>query len=562
METDFTYGKGMVLKHIGVGSILGVFVVALLMGCSGRQEYEKPAEKPMFIDEWKEKAEASPGYSPGREKSRTSLRKTKQSHDPAKVAKPTAPSIKAAWKKPLPTDEINMKMHDVHIAVLLKALARIANQNIMINDNVKGTASINIKSAPWNQVFEGILKTNGLDYKWERDIIRIVTVEDLRTELELQKETQSYELRLQEFKRDMNSLRIVNEPMVTRVIPINYSDLESMKETVEVVLSARRAAAEAEAGDEAGGGPEGEVMMDEHSHSLVIHARTSDMENLESLIVSLDKPTPQIRIEAHVVEATQKTARDLGVQWGGLYLNASGNNFNWVGAQAADTGQTLYDSSANPNFLQPSTDNIVESIPAKLIEGAAGALAYQYQKAGIGVLSVQLKALQEDGELNILSSPSITTVDNQLAWIEAGKEYPYQTVEDGEVKIEFKDAVLRLDVTPHVIDNRILRLKIETKNDELDFTTTTSFGQPAITTKKAVTTVFLYDGQTTVIGGLSKKNISNIEAGVPGLKEVPMLGFLFKGESKSKEFQDLLIFITPYILKERIAVGGPQEPVQ
>ena len=221
MKTDFTFGKGMVQKHIIVGSILGAFVVALLMGCSGRQEYEKPAEKSMFIDEWKEKAEASQGYSPGREKSRASLRETDQTHDPAKIVKPTAPPIKGAWKKPLPSDEINMRMHDVHIAVLLKALARIANQNIMINDNVKGTASINIKSAPWNQVFEGILKTNGLDYKWERDIIRIVTVDDLRTELELQKETQSYELRLQEFKRDMNSLRIVNEPRVTRVIPIN-----------------------------------------------------------------------------------------------------------------------------------------------------------------------------------------------------------------------------------------------------------------------------------------------------------------------------------------------------
>jgi type IV pilus assembly protein PilQ len=167
---------------------------------------------------------------------------------------------------------------------------------------------------------------------------------------------------------------------------------------------------------------------------------------------------------------------------------------------------------------------------------------------------MQLSALQEEGKLNILSSPSITTLDNQPASIESGREVPFQTVVySGNVatpSIEYKKAVLSLKVTPHTIDRNMLRLNIVTHKDELDFSNTVG-GNPTIITKNAETNVILYDGQTMVIGGLSKETATDTESGVPFLKDIPLLGRLFKSTGKSSNMEEVLIFITPQILKEK-----------
>ena len=169
--------------------------------------------------------------------------------------------------------------------------------------------------------------------------------------------------------------------------------------------------------------------------------------------------------------------------------------------------------------------------------------------------------LQEEGKLNILSSPSITTLDNQKAIIESGTEVPYQTVEDGEVKIEYKKAVLSLEVTPHVIEGETLKLNIRTTKDELDFASSVG-GQPAINTKKAETNVILLDGQTTVIGGLNKEKVDDSESSVPLLSKIPLLGYFFKGTSEINEMDDVLIFITPHILKERVLAESQDETIE
>jgi type IV pilus assembly protein PilQ len=141
-------------------------------------------------------------------------------------------------------------------------------------------------------------------------------------------------------------------------------------------------------------------------------------------------------------------------------------------------------------------------------------------------------------------------LDNQSATIESGDEIPYQTTEDGEVKIEYKKAVLRLKVTPHVIEGETLKLNIETSKDEINFSRTV-MGNPTIITKKAETNVVLFDGQTTVIGGLNKETNSNAETGVPGLMNIPILGWMFRGKEKTNKMEEVLIFITPHILKQR-----------
>jgi type IV pilus assembly protein PilQ len=173
-----------------------------------------------------------------------------------------------------------------------------------------------------------------------------------------------------------------------------------------------------------------------------------------------------------------------------------------------------------------------------------------YEKIGEHLLYTQLSALEEEGKLNILSKPSITTMDHRTAIIESGKEVPFQTVEEGEVSVEFKKAVIKLEVIPHVVDEKTLRLEILTHKDELDWSQTVA-GNPTIITKNAETNVILFDGQTTVIGGLNKEKLIQSEAGVPLLKDIPAVGQLFRNNRNSSDMEELLIFITPHILNTK-----------
>jgi type IV pilus assembly protein PilQ len=176
------------------------------------------------------------------------------------------------------------------------------------------------------------------------------------------------------------------------------------------------------------------------------------------------------------------------------------------------------------------------------------ALGLVYQNIGDALLSAQLTALQDQGKLNILSSPSITTLDNQTAFIESGEDIPFQTVEDGEVNVQFKKAVLSLKVIPHVIDDKTLKMYINVHKDEADFSRTV-LGNPTILTKNAETNVIQFNGQTIVIGGLNKETTTRSDTGVPYLQDVPGLGYLFKRKGSEDRLEDLLIFITPHILQ-------------
>ena len=418
----------------------------------------------------------------------------------------------------LPTTPVTMKMHDIDVTVLLRALAKAADQNIMINEKVKGKANININRAPWDQVFKGLLRTHGLTYSWEGDILRIMTLEDMEQDIKR-------ESRKKDFK--------LVAPIVTRVVKINYADAAKLKTNLEKFLSLN-----------VEGKPIGSIMVDDHTNSLIIQAIQTDIGDILPIIAELDRPTPQILIEAHIVEATKDTARDLGIQWGGLY-RPGGNHWLTPGASGSGTTGDTIGTPVDP------TSGFMTNFPAAGVTGDLGmTIGFVSQNIGRYILNVQLSALQKEGKLNILSNPSITTLDNQKAIIESGKEVPYQTVEDKEVKIEYKKAVLSLEVTPQVIDGKTLKMKIFTKKDELDFANAVQ-GQPAINTKKAETNVLLFDGQTTVIGGLSKETTSKGESGVPAVMDTPLFGWLFKSDSKSTAMEDLLIFITPHILQER-----------
>ncbi len=497
--------------------IFSIFFAVLIAGCAT----QKKEKSNLFFDEWKVRAQESKGFSP-------SARKIDRALSPKKAKVASGSGLLAENKKPLPKKKITMKMNDIEVSVLLRALSRVANQNIMLNEKIKGKININITKAPWDQVFKSILRTHGLTYAWEGDIIRIMTNEDM--ENELKRESQ---------KRD---LRII-EPFITQIVHINYSEAAKLRENLEKFLTLNK-----------DGKPLGSVLVDEHTNSLIIQSIGNDLNRILSVVEKLDRPTAQILIEAHIVETTSDTARQLGVQWGGLGYGTSSGDNHWLGAGGDTYDTSLIQSSTDPNPGQPWTHlpgigNMI-NFPATLENTAGMTLGYMFENIGRGLLSVQLSALQTEGKLNILSSPSITTLENQSAIIESGSRVPIQTVEDGDVEIRYEDAVLKLEVTPYVIDKTNLKLKILTNKDELDFTRTVA-GNPTIITKKAETNVILSNGQTTVIGGLSKETASESESGVPLFKDIPGLGWLFRSRGKSKSMEEVLIFITPYILEER-----------
>jgi len=489
------------------------FLLSLLSGCAHKQD---ETETDQFFKQWKTTAEKSKGYSPQTRKRTIKL-------PPRVLTVKEAEKQKTEKEKPLPAKKITMRMHETDVTVLLRALTRAVGLNLVVNENVKGTVNIDVKDASWDQVFLSILNTQGLSYAWDGDIIRIVTHEDINRDLErLTTE--------QKIKAQTKDGELV-EPLITQVIAVEFADANKLQESLSMFLSEKEK-------DQ----PIGSVMVDEHTNSLIIQAIYSDLERMIPLILELDKPTPQVLIEAHIVEAAKGVSMELGVQWGGLYN--SGDLWITPGANSSGVlGNTLSDGGIDP------TSGPVSNFPSEsIVPGLTLGLALE--DVGGSILAAQLSALQQEGKLNILSSPSITTLDNQEAIIESGSEVPYQTVVDGDVNVEYKDAVLSLIVTPHVIGDNILKLNIKTKKDELDFTNAVR-GQPAVNTKRASTNVLLYDGQTTVIAGLSKENSEKIDSGVPWLKDIPILGYLFKGKEDRDGLEELLIFITPHILGEQ-----------
>lgn len=497
-------------KWIGIFCLM--LMAAWLGGCSDKKDL-KDIQDP-FYEQWRVKAEEAKGNSPVEPPPVDEKPFEIVSRDPAAREEIEVP-------RSLPNRKISMKMNNIDVAVLLRALARAADQNIILNEKVTGKININIHEAPWDEVFLSILQTHGLSYAWQGNIIRIMTTEDM--DVDLLSRSRKRELKLA-------------QPPLTRIVAVKFSDAEKLKTNLEQFVTVDR-----------NGNPTGSILVDEHTNSLIIQAIKSDMDRMLAVVKKLDRPTPQVLIEAYIVEANKDVARELGIQWGGAYRGKSGDKNIIIGGNQNDTG--LGDIGQPVDV----TSGSVVDLPALAIGGFNPAtLGLIYTRVGEYILSAQLSALQDQGKLHILSSPSITTQDNKLAFIESGEEVPYQTVEDGEVKVEYKDAVLRLEVTPNVIDGDTLKLDIKVIKDEPDFTRTV-LGNPTIITKKAETNVIQNDGQTIVIGGLSQETASRVKTGTPFLEDIPGLGYLFKRKSSADQLEELLIFITPHILKFKAA---------
>lgn len=483
--------------------VAAVLTAFLLAGCAHNQ---KDVHDDKFFETWRQKAEDSRGFSPPPKEHLvevTDIFTTMEEEE--REVKP---------EKPLPTNRVTLKLKDVDVRVVMRALARAAEKDIIMSSNVRGMVSVNIQNMPWDQAFLGVMRTHGLTHVWEGDIIRVMSVEDMRNDIEIEK-VQNERMSTYAEARKL-------DPLQTSVVRVRYAGAEGLKENLERFLTR-----------DDQGDPRGSVVVDQHNNALIIQAIANDTERILRLLQNLDQPRSQVLLKAHIVETTKDTARDLGMQWGGRYRSgviARGN-------------ERFYLGQTNEGF------NL--DFPADLEDGTGASLDLMYGVLGGNILEVQLTALQSEGKLNILSSPSITTLDNQMAFTENGERVPYVTRDDeGDPEVKFEDAVLRLEITPNIIDEEQLKLGVKVKKDEVD-TSRAVQGNPFIIKKQTETNLVVSDRETVVISGLTRERNSISQDGIPGIKDVPGLGALFRRDYRGQLMEEVLIFITPHILPYR-----------
>ncbi len=512
---------------------------AMIAGCAG----DKSAKKDPFFEKWGTMAEESKGHSPS-PKAKVVIAQEEAAAGREMVnAAQVGPS---AQMKSLPSTRITLKLRQTDIQAALTALASLAGQNMLFSSKIKGELSIDFNDVPWDQAFNGILKNNGLTYDWEGDVLRIMTVDDLENDLKVST--------IKDKRLTQELAARLGEPLVIATVKIDYADPKGVKDNLQELIAKDK-----------DGKPRGSIRVDEHNNTLIIQAVRNDLNKMLPLIEKIDKPTSQILIKANIVETTKGTARDLGIQWGGMYKTKTGGHNTWItpGGSVA-TGSAPADpigGGVTP-VLAPvgiSGQGFGVNFPVSTASATgAASLGLMVGTIGGNILDAQLTAMQKDGKLNILSSPSITTLDNQKAFTENGEKVPFVTTQTSSgtatQTVSFETAVLRLEITPHVIDGKSLKMNILVKKDEVDMTRQVQ-GNPFIIKKQTETTLIVQDGETIVISGLTKQRKTDNDTGVPLLKDIPLVGWLFRGSSKSDSMEEVLIFITPHILPV-VAIAG------
>ena len=400
-------------------------------------------------------------------------------------------------------EKIALDFYDTDIKNVFRIIREISGKNFAIDKNVTGKVTLTLdKPVPWDQVLDLVLKMNQLGMTMEGDIIRIATLNTL---------AQEEKLRQAKFKADQAALnqKKALEPLVTAYIPINYSDAKSeILPHIQPILSATR----------------GKASVDVRNNQIIITDTASKIQQAREIVQIIDKVTPQVIIEARIVEANSAFTRDLGFDWG----TVSAGPFNIGDATLTLTG-------------------LASNLPATIPSAVVGGTFQKLSGTPFEIIDAQLVASESEGKTNIISAPKVVTLDNKQAKIKQGLEVPYlERDSSGNATVRFKNVDLLLEVTPNITpDNRIVMKIFVTKNDVVDPTA----DQPALSTNEAETELLVDNGDTIVIGGIVKSTIQYGERGIPGLRQLGVLGWLFKSQSKSDSKNELLIFITPRIVQ-------------
>jgi type IV pilus secretin PilQ/predicted competence protein len=414
---------------------------------------------------------------------------------------------------------ISLDFQGADLRAVLRTFAEISGLNIVIDPTIQGTVDVALRDVPWDQALDIILRANKLGYAVDGTIVRVAPLAVLADE-------EASRRKLQEEQALAGELRVMTKSL-------SYARAEEVAPLLtRTVLSQR-----------------GQIQTDPRTNTIIINDLADRLEQATQLIATLDQPQPQVEIEARIVQTTRDFARTLGVQWG-LGARASqalGNTLPFAFPnQGSVTGRV--GGLQGPAAPEPATDaaNTVVNLAAPAANTGIG-LALGSVNGAVNI-DVALSALERSGQGRLLSTPRVSTQNNIEAEITQGIQIPIQTVANNTVTVTFKDAALTLKVTPQITAANTVIMRIQVENASPDFSRSVN-NIPPIDTQRAITQVLVSNGETTVIGGIYISREQATQDRTPGLHRLPLLGWLFRRDGITDESRELLIFITPRIIR-------------
>ena len=452
--------------------------------------------------------------------------------------KPSLKHTAQEEKKEYTGERLTLNFQDIDVRSVLQLLADTSGQNIVVSDSVTGNLTLRLQNVPWDQALDIVLRTKGLDKRRQDNVIIIGPTEELasreKAQLAAHKEVQEL------------------SPIRSEYMQVNYAKVADLAKMIRPT------------GGAAGGGknsllsPRGSLSIDERTNTLLVQDTAEKLADIRRLVQTLDVPVKQVLIEARIVVVSDTFERDLGAQFGVTSAQSNGNN-GLLAITGNGTGADTMVQSALTNIgsglastpvVTPALANrYMVNTPAANTNGSIGISLL----GGSYLVDLALSAAENEGKSETISSPRVITANQKQATIMQGVEIPYQeSASSGATTTQFKNAVLSLKVTPLITpDNRVI-LDIDVSDDTVgqQVTSATGGSVPSIDTRQIQTQVLVGDGQTVVLGGILETTKSYAANKVPWLGDIPILGHLFKSTTDINNKTELLIFITPKILRE------------
>jgi len=415
---------------------------------------------------------------------------------------------------------ISLSIKDADIQEVLAFLAEQGAVNIITGEEVSGTTTMHLKNVPWELALDLVLKSKGLDYVLESGVYRVAPIEAIQKEFEQRVEKRK---KLAELKR-----------LVVKLVTVNYATAKDLEDRVKDILSEK-----------------GSVSTDTRTNTLIVKDIEEHVVAAEDLVRRLDTQTPQVLIEARIVEAASNFSEELGIQWGGNYTAspAFGNETGLVFPGIIGISGAADDPQSPTGGLLSDSPNFAVNLPAAVGAGKGGGIGLTLGSvSGAASLALRLTAAEERGTVKIISSPRIATLDNTEATINQGISIPIAVVSSLGVNTQFFNAELNLKVKPHVTQDGNVNLKVDITKNEPNFSQRGANGNPTIEKKEAHTQLLVRDGDTAVIGGIYTRNTSRSYKKIPIFGDIPVIGWLFKSRVEADKRTELLLFITPRII--------------
>ncbi|HET8706219.1 MAG TPA: type IV pilus secretin PilQ family protein, partial [Pseudomonadales bacterium] len=431
-------------------------------------------------------------------------------------------------------EKLSLNFQDIEVRSVLQLIADFTELNLVASDSVEGRITLRLQNVPWDQALDLVLKTKGLDKRKVGNVILVAPASEIaeREKLELETTKQVEEL----------------APLRTEYLQVNYAKAADLAELITAdngFLTDR-----------------GTATVDPRTNTILVQDTSAKLEEIRQLLKQLDVPVKQVLIESRIVVARQSVGEEMGVQWGQFREDQRPDGSKWYTAPRNDMVRQMYNNDARVARGDDPQDVTGDTLSVDLASPSSNAASFAigYLRDGT-LIDMELSALESTGNVNILATPKLLTADQQKAKIESGREIPYQEASSsGATTITFKKAVLALEVTPHITpDGRIimeLQINQDSVGENVVVASTTggsSTSVPSIDTNKIQTSVLVDDGETVVLGGVFKNEATDTVYKVPFLGDLPVLGRLFRSNTKSELKQELLIFITPKVVHNVIA---------